>query len=62
MSKEQLRETLRYIITEIYTIPANDTDLDRVTTQMHTLLAGITLLKRLDFSPVETAGILQLEE
>ncbi|RMF89786.1 MAG: hypothetical protein D6736_07835 [Nitrospinota bacterium] len=62
MSQERLQAMLRHIITEIRSIPASDADLERVSTQMQVLLTSLTSLRGLDFSTVEIAGILQLEE
>ena len=62
MSIEQLRELLRYLIMQVYGIPASDTDIDQVATIMQSQRAGITKIKNLDLSSVETAGILQIEE
>lgn len=62
MVNEKLSLILRHIITEIHGIPASDTDIERVSTLMATLLDGIAKLKKLDFASVEAAGILQVKE
>lgn len=61
MYNEHLHAVLRYIITEIHHIAASEEDLNHLTAQMSTLLEGIVALKRLDFQPVEIAGIQQIE-
>ena len=62
MVDEKLSSILRHIITEIRGIPASDTDIERVSTLMSGLLDGMARLKKLDFSSVEAAGILQVKE
>jgi hypothetical protein len=62
MNNEPLYSAFKHVITKIHGIPVNDSDIEKVTTLMHSLLEGTPKFKKLDFTPIEIAGIFQIKE